>query len=208
LLKTNRKGFAGCELVYLQKFKRWVSHDTCVWDGPELLTFARKLSSEYPLCRSLFQSRLLLTDATIKDVIYELQRVTISTSLHTLQQLLLLLNRHLTLLSTPHDYLSELKGKKIIPVTTRDGERRMNYNKNIWYFADRQSLWDRFHGKIPLISFDVKTVRKLKQLIDAMELSEYFLSAAVESKLDLVGLKIADKERTDDLRERARYLVQ
>jgi hypothetical protein len=84
----------------------------------------------------------------------------------------------------------------------------MDYDTQVFYLADRQSLWDRFNGKIPLIAFDVNTVCKLSSLINAMKLSEWLLSAAVVQNLEMVGLKIADKERTDDLRERARYFVQ
>lgn len=207
LLRTNSQAFAECRLVYIQKLKRWVFLSECVWNGPRELNSVHKLSSEYPLCSSLFRSCLLLGNATLDHVIKELKSVTTSTSFHTLQQLLLLLNKYLTAKSPPN-CLSELRGKKIIPVTKPGGEDRMDYNKDVWYFADRQSLWDRFNGKIPLISFDVKTVRTLNPLIDAMDLSDYLLSEAVEQKLETVGLKIEDKERTDDLRARARYFVQ
>jgi hypothetical protein len=207
LLTTNRKAFAECRLVYLQKLKRWVFLSECVWNGPQQLNSIYKLGSEYPLCSSLFRDCLLLGNATLDHVIKELQSVTASTSFHTLQQLLLLVNKYLKP-TDPPGCLSELRGKKIIPVTKSGGEDRMNYNKDIWYFADRQSLFDRFNGKIPLISFDVKTVRELNPLINAMELSDYLLSEAVGQTLETVGLKIEDKEKTDDLRERSRYFVR
>jgi hypothetical protein len=120
---------------------------------------------------------------------------------------LLLLNKYLTP-ESPSDCLDKLKGKKIVPVTRFGNEHRMNYDHDIWYFADRPSLFDRFDGKVPLISFDVKSVQKLSLLIDAMDRSQYLLSAAVTQDLKTIGLKIDYKERTADLRERARYLVR
>jgi hypothetical protein len=207
LLITNRKAFADYRLVYLQKLERWVYLSECVWDAPPQLTSVYKLSSEYPLCSSLFQTCLLLGNATLDHVIKELQSVTSSTPFHALQELLLLLNKHLEP-DGPPGCLSELEGKKIIPVTKPSGEDRMDYNTQIFYLADRQSLRDRFNGKIPLLAFDVKTVRKLSPLINAMKLSERLLSATVEQNLEMVGLKIEDKKRTDDLRRRARYFVQ
>ncbi len=177
-----------------------------MWNGPQQVNSVHKLSSEYPLCSSLFQKCLLLGNVTLDHVIKELQSVTDSTSFHTLQELLLLLNKYLTSKDSPKR-LSGLRGKKIIPVTKPGGEDRMDYNKDIWYFADRPSLWDHFNGKVPLIAFDVKTVKKLTPLIDAMELSEYTLSAAMEQEFKTVGLEIEDRERTDDLRKRARYFV-
>jgi hypothetical protein len=41
-----------------------------------------------------------------------------------------------------------------------------------------------------------------------MNLSEYLLSEAVDQNLKMEGLPIKDKERTDDLTQRARYFVQ
>jgi hypothetical protein len=140
-------------------------------------------------------------------VIKELLSVKTSTSVPRLQQLLLLLNNYLPSNPSP-GCLSKLKRKKIIPITTPDGPERMDYNSDWWYLADRQSLWDRFNGKIPLISFDVETVQKLSPLITAMDLSKYLLSASVNQKLTTAGPKIADMERTNDLRARARYFVQ
>lgn len=84
----------------------------------------------------------------------------------------------------------------------------MDYDKNVWYLADRSSLWERFKGKIPLIAFDVRTVRTLKPLINAMGVSSSLLSEAVNQTLEIVGLKIKDVKRTTDLRERAQYFVQ
>ncbi|KAG4432653.1 hypothetical protein IFR05_011856 [Cadophora sp. M221] len=205
--KRVREAFAECRLVYLPKSKRWVFLSDCVWNGPQQLESTHKLSSVYPAHSSLFRGCLQLENAKLGHVVKELKGVTDSTPLHTLQQLLLLLNKYLSPKDSK-DCLSSLKGKNIIPVTTPSGEDRMNYNKDIWYFADRQSLWDRFNGKIPLISFDVKTVRKLTPLIDAMDLSDHLLSNVVEQKIDFVGLKIKDKERTDDLRDRARYFAR
>ena len=180
----------------------------CVWKGPQELNIVHKLSSEYPRYSAFFRTSLKLGNATLDHIIKELQTVTSDTSFDTLRQLLLLLNGYLTLETLP-SRISELEGKKIIPVTTPSGEVRMDYDKNIWYLADKTSLWERFKGKIPLIAFDdVRTVRTLKPLINAMKVSSHILSEAVNQTLEIVGLKIKDEERTTDLRERAQYFVQ
>lgn len=206
-LTPSRKAFAGSPLVFLQNPKRWAFLSGCVWDGPQQLKSTPRLSSEYPLCSSLFRDHLDLGNVTLDHVVKELQNIDEKASFDTLQQLLLLLNRYLTPKSPP-GCLEKLKGKKIIPVMESGNEYRMDYDRDIWYFADKPSLWDRFNGKVPLISFDVKTVRKLSLLINTMELSQYLLSAAVTQTLKTEGLKIEDRERTSDLRERARYLIR
>jgi hypothetical protein len=207
LLTTNRAAFAECRLIYLQKLRRWVYLSECVWNAPPQLNSIHELSSEYPFCSSLFQTCLLLGNATLDHVIKELQSVTTSTSFHALKELLLLVNKYLKP-DGPPSCLSSLKGKKIIPVTKPGGEDRMAYGTQVFYLADRQSLWDRFNGKIPLIAFDVGTVRKLSPLISAMKLSKWSLSAAVKQNLEIVRPKIKDKERNNNLRERARCFVQ
>jgi hypothetical protein len=120
LLITNREAFADYRLVYLQKLKRWVSLSECVWDASLQLNSVYKLSSEYPLCSSLFRTCLLFGNATLDHVIQELQSVTTSTSFHALQEFLLLLNRYLKP-DSPPDCFSKLKGKKIIPVRKPGG---------------------------------------------------------------------------------------
>lgn len=177
-----------------------------MWSGPKLSS-VHNLSSEYPQYKKLFRGYLRLGNVTRDHVIKELQCATSSTSFDRLEELLLLLNNHLKL-AAPQDCMSKLKGKKIIPVRKPDGKLyRLSYNEDVWYFADRQSLWDSFNGKLPLISFDVKTVRRLNPLIKAMGLTRYLLSSSDEPTLKTVGDKIYDEEKTWELRERARYFL-
>ena len=131
--------------------------------------------------------------------------MTSSTSFRRLEELLLQLNRYLRK-GSPKNCLSKLKGKKIIPVRKPDGTLcRMNYDSDVWYLADRQKLWDCFDGKLPLITFDVTTVRKSDPLIQAMDLSNYLLSEVDSHTLDAIGDIIYDEERSLELRRRASY---
>ena len=66
------------------------------------------------------------------------------------------------------------------------------------------TLLDRFYGKAPLISINVKTVRELKPLIDAIDRANYLLSKAVKHELKTEGKKIEDKKKINGLRETAR----
>lgn len=117
----------------------------------------------------------------------------------------MLLNEHLARKS-PQDCLSQLKEKKIIPVKRPDGELcLMDYDKDTWYLADRQNLWDCFNGKLPMINFNVRTVRKLKPLIDAMGLESSLLSKSDERTAATVGVKIFDDDKTSELRHRVQY---
>lgn len=101
-----------------------------------------------------------------------------------------------------------LEGNRTISATTFGANNHVDYYKQIWYFGEKQSWWDRFQGKIPLIFFDMKTVRELTPLIKAMNLPDHLLSATVKADRKIVGLKVLDKEKTDDLRQRAQYFVR
>ena len=131
--------------------------------------------------------------------------MTSSASFSRLEELLLQLNEYLRK-GSPKNCLSKLRGKDIIPVRMPNGSLcRMTYGSDTWYLADRQKLWDCFDGRLPLITFDVTTVRKLDPLIQAMDLSDKLLSKAGEQTLEAIGDLIYDEERSLELRRRASY---
>jgi hypothetical protein len=203
-LINSRVEFTRHPLVFIDGLKRWVFLHDCVWSGPHLAS-VYYLSTEFPQYKKLFRDHLKLGNVTLNHVIQELECVTSSTSFSRLEELLLLLNGYLRK-GSPKNCLSKLKGKDIIPVRKPDGTLcRMNYDSDVWYFADRQKLWDCFDGKLPLITFDVTTVRKLDPLIQAMDLSNCLLSKADTNTLEAIGDKIYDEERSLELRRRASY---
>lgn len=203
-LINSRVEFTRHPLVFIEGLKRWVFLHDCVWSGPHLAS-VYYLSTEFPQCKTLFRDHLNLGNVTLDHVIHELECVTSSTSFSRLEELLLQLNRYLRK-GSPKNCLSKLKGKGIIPVRKPNGTLcRMNYDSYNWYLADRQKLWDCFNRKLPLITFDVTTVRKLDPLIQAMGLSDYLLSEADKQVLEAIGDIIYDEERSLELRRRVSY---
>lgn len=175
-----------------------------MWDGPRLSSVYH-LSTEFPLCKILFRDYLKVGNVTLDHVVHELECVTTSTSVGRLEELLLHLNRYLGKTS-PQNCLVKLKGKSIIPVKNLDGVVCfMTYDSDSWYLADRQRLRDCFDGKLPLITFDVATVRKLSPLIQAMDLSKRLLSEVDTPSLEATGDRIYDEERSLELRRRVLY---
>lgn len=201
-LINSRVEFTRHPLVFIEGLKRWVFLHDCVWSGPHLAS-VYYLSTEFPQCKKLFRNHLKLGNVTLDHVIQELECVTSSTSFSRLEELLLLLNRYLRK-GSPKNCLSKLKGKEIIPVREPNGTLcRMTYDSKHWYLADRQKLWHCFDGKLPLITFDVTTVRNLDPLIQAMDLSGHLLSEADTQSLEAIGDIIYDEERSLELRRRA-----
>lgn len=195
------------------KDKRWIFLKDCVWEAPACLTKVYALATEYSDCKSLFCTRLKLQNAKIDDVVTELLSLPTSGCFNKHKELLLVLNDYLDK-GSPSDPILKLKDKDVIPVTKslRVKERTnaclMNYNKDMWYFADRVSLQESFKGKLYLIDFTVAEVRRLSPLIKAINLEDYLLSKAVVETTEFCGDPIYDQDRTMDLRNRAKYFTR
>ena len=166
------------------------------------------VSSEYPQYKQLFKSYLMLRNVDVGVIVIELRYFSDDASTERLKELLLLLNKYLKR-KVPSDLMSDLREKKIFPVKNLAGDiDRRSYDEYNWYFADRQSLWDSFNGKLPLLDLDVKTVRALRPLIEALAMIRWQLSEADETKLEKVGDPIRDDEKTQDLKQRAVHFLQ
>jgi hypothetical protein len=141
-------------------------------------------------------------------VVTELQYWGSLVSIERLKELLLLLNKYLAV-EIPGGFMTNLRGVKIFPVKNRDGiiDCR-SYDEHNWYIADRQGLRDSFNGKLPLLDLDVKSVRALQPLFEALEMGPWQLSVADKPRLERVGTPIYDDKKTQDLRQRAIHFSQ
>lgn len=182
----------------------------CVWDAPSCLQSLEKLVNRYQDCRSLFCDKLLLKNATVDHVINELELLSLTAALTVRKELLLVLNDYIAR-GAPKSSILRLKGKSIIPVGFGDSEwkyRLMNYNRDVWYLADRTSLRNSFDGIVWLLEFTVEEVRKISPLIKVMDLENYLLSKAVVETTETVGDPISDPDQTLQLQRRSQYLTR
>ncbi|KAN0099174.1 hypothetical protein V8E51_012949 [Hyaloscypha variabilis] len=200
-----REDFRTLRLIFVNN--NWVLWSKCVWNGEGLSSF-HNINSEYPQYRRLFRNYLALGNVNGSHVVTELQYMNSLVSNERLNELVILLNKYLAV-EIPSGLMTNLRGAKIFPVKTRDFiiDRR-SYDEHNWYIADRQGLWDSFNGKLPLLDLDVKSVRALQPLIEALEMGPWQLSVADEPKLEMVGTPIYDDEKTQDLRQRAIHFSQ
>lgn len=118
------------------------------------------------------------------------------------KELLLQLNRYLDG-TYPHILVQNLRGKDIFPIRTVDGTATMVKLDDVWYFADRLNLQKSFDGRLPLLAFDVKTIRILQPLIISLEQTAGLLYTADRPKLERVGIPIYDEQKSIYLRKRA-----
>lgn len=180
----------------------------CVWEAPSCLTKVIALEREYKDCKLLFCTQLRLKNATIEHVIDEILS---PQDFERRKELLLVLNNYLR---SKRSSLSveKLKGKMIIPVRMvakpRDQTALKNYDRHVWYLADKPSLQESFKEKVWLIDFPLDVVRKLSPLVKAMGLENYLLSNAVEEETECCGDPILDQDRTMDLRKRVLFFMR
>jgi hypothetical protein len=195
------------------KEKRWMFLKDCVWEAPVCLTKVYALATEYSDCKSLFCTRLKLPNAKIDNVVTELLSLPTSGCFNKHKELLMVLNEYLDN-GSPSTAILRLKDKDVIPVIEpyQIGERAntclVNYNRHLWYFADRVSLQESFKGKLHLIDFTVAEVRRLSPLIKAMDLESFLLSKAVVETTEFCWDPIYDPDGTMDLRSRAKYFTR
>lgn len=156
----------------------------------------------------LFCTQLCLKNATLEHVIDEMLS---PQDFEQRKDLLLVLNDYLRNKMSLSS-VEKLKGKKIIPVRMvtkpRDQTTLKNYNRHVWYLADRPSLQESFKEKVWLIDFPVGVVQKLSPLVKAMELEDHLLSNAVEVETECCGDPIFDQDRTMDFRKRVQFLMR
>lgn len=155
----------------------------------------------------MFQDFLRVGNLNASHVVIELQQRETYASTERLKELLLLLNKHLRV-GAPRDLMINLRGKRIFPVRNVYGNiEHRSYDERNWYLADRQSLWDSFNGRLPLLDLDARMVRALDYLIEAFRMMPWRLSAADEPVLERSGTCIYDEQKTLDLRQRTVHFL-
>jgi len=207
-LKINRAAFKELPLVFLPRQRKWVFLSNCVWKSLPCLQSVYSLHREYESCHVFFHQRLGLSNATIDHVVEELLDDADRRPTNQVRELLVAVNNFLKRAFSLCS-IDKLRGKRIIPVKTCSGKTcLMRYDKDLFYLADRPSLYEAFKGRLPLVDFTVDQVRDLSTLIDAMELRDFLLSQSVIEELHKVGIEVSDRQKTKDLRMRARYFTR
>jgi len=158
----------------------------------------------------LFRNYLKLGNATIDHVVREIQYLPSATTINRRKTLLLLLTQYIRP-GASTAFLGPLRSIRFIPVIDVVGNPEYglaDYERDIWYAADRTSLLASFRRKVPIIDFDVDEVTTLLPLIKAIARENYLLSKAVVETLSPVGFTILDEDSVVfELRERAKFLL-
>ncbi|KAF4442132.1 hypothetical protein FACUT_2240 [Fusarium acutatum] len=199
-------------LVLVQKPKpKWLSHLSCVWDGPGALKQVTKLRNRYPTCRELFISILGVKQASTGDIVEELCSVSDEGDLTAwrFKELFFLLK----LYCRDHEELSREQAQRIgeagvFPIVVEGGNSDEQPNVcEDWYIPDEILLERTFQSRVPMLDMAVNDVKSLRSLFEDLDCGERFLSCAVEQSTEPRGACIRDLRRESDLRTRLNYIA-
>ncbi|KAJ4030372.1 hypothetical protein NW753_013911 [Fusarium oxysporum] len=205
-------------LVFVEKPKRrWLSHLSCVWDGPGALKQVTKLRNRYPTCRQLFVSILCVKQASTGDIVEELCSVSDEGDLavQRFSELFFLLESYLV----DHEELSRdqvrrIREAAVFPIVVEGGSNNEQPDITLqsiceghWYVPDHILLERAFRSRVAMLSMSVTDVGLLSVLFKDLNCEQRFLSCAVEQSTELRGACIRDLRREADLMNRLDYIA-
>lgn len=204
--------------MFVEKPKpRWLSHLSCVWDGPGALKQVTKLRYHYPVCRQLFISILCVKQASTGDIVEELCSVSDEGDMATqrFSELFFLLGRY----RRDHEELSRdqvrrIREAAVFPIVVKGGNSDEQPNITLqsicegdWYVPDQILLEQAFRSRVAMLSMPVKGAESLRALFEDLDCEKRFLSCAVEQTTEPRGTCIRDLRREGDLMTRLDYIA-
>ncbi|RKL19789.1 hypothetical protein BFJ68_g3268 [Fusarium oxysporum] len=216
--KEIKTAFLEESLVFVEKPKpRWLSHLSCVWDGPGALKQVTKLRYRYPVCRQLFISILCVKQASTGDIVEELCSVSDEGDMATqrFSELFFLLGRY----RRDHEELSRdqvrrIREAAVFPIVVEGGNSDEQPNITLqsicegdWYVPDQILLEQAFRSRVAMLSMPVKGAESLRALFEDLDCEKRFLSCAVEQTTEPRGTCIRDLRREGDLMTRLDYIA-
>ncbi|KAM0085838.1 hypothetical protein ACKRZS_001820 [Fusarium odoratissimum] len=205
-------------LVFVEKPKRrWLSHLSCVWDGPGALKQVTKLRNRYLTCRQLFVSILCVKQASTGDIVEELCSVSDEGDLavQRFSELFFLLENYLVdHEELSRDQLRRIREAAVFPIVVEGGSNNEQPNITLqsiceghWYVPDHILLERAFRSRVAMLSMSVMDVGLLRVLFKDLNCEQRFLSCAVEQSTELRGACIRDLRREADLMNRLDYIA-
>ncbi|KAL5596300.1 hypothetical protein FOVSG1_009989 [Fusarium oxysporum f. sp. vasinfectum] len=196
--KEIKTAFLEESLVFVEIPKpRWLSHLSCVWDGPGALKQVTKLRYRYPVCRQLFISILCVKQASTGDIVKELCSVSDEGDMATqrFSELFFLLGRyHRDHEELSRDQVRRIREAAVFPIVVEGGNS--DKQPNITLQSICEGDW------VAMLSMPVKDAESLRALFEDLDCEKRFLSCAVEQTTEPRGTCIRDLSREDDFMTR------
>ncbi|KAF9769177.1 hypothetical protein IL306_013422 [Fusarium sp. DS 682] len=205
-----RRAFQEGRLVFVESGDGdpWLNLSSCIWDGPQCLRIPR-LKAYYPQRERLFRSILRLPDANLKTLINEAVKFDVKDKLQYIAEITLAISNLIQ--KSGLEDAAKLKSCSIFPIRSIPNlsgfDTLSTAESGGFYIADRPHFEKTFRGKLNVLAFDVKTVHKMKPLIEALGLKARLLSQAA-TKVESPEGSTLSKKYTKFLQERLKWIVK
>jgi hypothetical protein len=182
--------------VYIPLFDQigraiWVAPQACVWDGPKCLRTVHALKELYPQNQKLFCDVLGVQDAKLGSLIQETRRLSLSDDLPYITNLFTEIEKFIKD-ETLDENLLGLRTGRIFPIRNSSSRKEFDQlltadSPNEWFIADCTHFQRSFKGKIPLLTFDVRDIGRMKRLLRKAGVENRRLSAVANGTAQTIG---------------------
>ena len=207
-----RNAFASKRLIYIASPipSQWVHLESCRWSAPDCLPGVLALRERYSTLKELFVGKLDLKDATISDVVQELENVKGQTDkIALIKDLLKALNSCMGGNHGDINVIRTLKkaSKKILPVKGDTNGLRSTLDID-WFIADRERLELCFMDKVALLDFTRQEIETLSPLIAKLGLQGRGLSDNYFEKTKAAGESVFLSGLTEQMCSKATFIAR
>ena len=211
-----RSAFDKLPLVFIPKShrspSRWIGSKECVWKAPMALRSKVPLCHHYPDYSNFFRLTLGIPDASPAMVIDEIIALTKkTTTAETINSIKEMINVLFSYAKKEQNSVAEqfrkLRGLAFLPV--RQPDTGLVSLKNLgdkFFLPDRKELYQTFKDSLPFLDFEVDDIRRIRPLIDFLDIQSKSIYSALTESWDIDGIKTVDEELTRRLQKKGRYL--
>lgn len=208
----SRAEFEKYRLIYIPAEQVWVSPSSCVWGEDPGIGRIYGVSAVYPDLADLFMDTLLIKEPTIATYIEELRHLIAKPFPRDIASIKGAIKCISNLDPTIED-LDELLNLSCLPVHVPGSSTiKLMKPSDKFFIADRREYEQVFKEKVPVLDFLLEEIYYLWPFIEALELTDRYMSVAVQEKTGVQQSSEAlSKSLSQDFRAKAgalyRYVI-
>ena len=185
LTDSCRIAFSKEKLVYHEK--QWYTSLDCIWHESVKVGKYLPIKSSYPSLESFFVRILRVKDATLKFILEELTKasITVDSEVEWTAHRELLLNAGTMFtddcnVKSLGNIVDALREKQFLPCRLGDVKKRLCAADDDFYIADSNRYEESFAGKLYMLDYSYQELTTLHGLLGLVDVAHRYLSKSVE----------------------------
>lgn len=204
-----RNKFENDCLIYIPSDSSWVAPSQCVWASPVPIPGKAIMSNSYPEdLESFFQRRFRISPAALSTLVQGLRSLANEqSSINQIKGMLWAINT----MDPKQNDLASLLTQNILPIRKmRHGTAELSLQNcgADFVVTDRAKLENIFADSATFLDFSLEEVRQLDPLLQALNLSEKYLSHVYTEETSCSDDGISDWDLTLGFKDRAYHLLR